>query len=402
MMMIMFYLASNRKKMDFLYPCSLCTETFSLRIHIIKHIQTQHPNSLPKTFLNSESFYCSSCYKQFNNKSLLKKHIRLKHKALAFVVMLSSLYNISLSELKMWAKDQQSQIKSDECSWSLDDCLFLKELLPDRYDYRLIDYKKLLHGHFKAKFQVNDLSKTSFPNWLNILCTKTKVLYDVKSSQSNPQSNSYYKVFRCKCDNYWNLKTKSPFVNKTRCNSSLTVLIKNPNVNLNTQTKTVILMKHCHYHPFNWHNELNSVHCVYDELSTMLSQGSTAAAVMHKYKTQTLCNKSKRHFLNSAIFGTKPDAEFIFDLYYMYSNETIFVSPLAKCLNSLLEMVKYYNNVNSAECALVNLVDNAIVVTIRTPAMKQKSDTVFVCSTNCRNCITWFLLSLCDNGGTVP
>lgn len=67
--------------MDILYPCSLCSQTFTLRKHILKHMKTVHKSNVPSMF-NDDSkglLNCSQCHKQFNSKCLLNKHIHLSH-----------------------------------------------------------------------------------------------------------------------------------------------------------------------------------------------------------------------------------------------------------------------------------------------------------------------------------
>lgn len=67
--------------MDILYPCSLCSQTFTLRKHILKHMKTDHESNVPSICNdNSKSLLtCSQCHKQFKSKGMLSKHIHLKH-----------------------------------------------------------------------------------------------------------------------------------------------------------------------------------------------------------------------------------------------------------------------------------------------------------------------------------
>lgn len=67
--------------MDILYPCSLCSQTFTLRKHILKHMKTVHESYVP-SICDDDSISllnCSQCHKQFNNKGLLNTHINLNH-----------------------------------------------------------------------------------------------------------------------------------------------------------------------------------------------------------------------------------------------------------------------------------------------------------------------------------
>jgi len=111
--------------MDILYPCSLCPQTFTLRKHILKHIKTVHESNDPsmcnddlKSLLN-----CSQCHKQFNNQSLLNKHINLNH-------------NISISNLSK----NTSRPLEKRVSQKLNAYLLLKVSKHNMYLYYIIAY----------------------------------------------------------------------------------------------------------------------------------------------------------------------------------------------------------------------------------------------------------------------
>jgi len=67
--------------MDILYPCSLCSQTFTLRNNFLIHIETVHQSniSLVNNLESKSVFNCSQCYKQFTKKCFLSKHIYMKH-----------------------------------------------------------------------------------------------------------------------------------------------------------------------------------------------------------------------------------------------------------------------------------------------------------------------------------
>lgn len=67
--------------MDILYPCSLCSQTFTLRKQILEHIKTVHESNV-SSICNDDSkslLNCPQCHVQFNSKSLLNKHVHLNH-----------------------------------------------------------------------------------------------------------------------------------------------------------------------------------------------------------------------------------------------------------------------------------------------------------------------------------
>lgn len=49
--------------------------------------------------------------------------------------------------------------------------------MPDNYAYKILAFKDLLFGQFKAKFIIFDICKETFLDWLNCLCQKSKVTY---------------------------------------------------------------------------------------------------------------------------------------------------------------------------------------------------------------------------------
>jgi hypothetical protein len=52
-----------------------------------------------------------------------------------------------------------------------------QDFLPDNYTYKLLTFKDLLFGQFKAKFIIFETSKETFLDWLNCFCQKSKVTY---------------------------------------------------------------------------------------------------------------------------------------------------------------------------------------------------------------------------------
>lgn len=67
--------------MDVLFPCSLCSKTFVSRKQFLIHSTTVHASNVSSVDTNDckRLIRCAQCCKQFSNKGLLKKHIRLKH-----------------------------------------------------------------------------------------------------------------------------------------------------------------------------------------------------------------------------------------------------------------------------------------------------------------------------------
>lgn len=154
-------------------------------------------------------------------------------------------------------------------------------------------------------------------------------------------------------------------------------------------------MNHCHYHPMNDLVLLKpniDIRDIYNPLTYLIQNGHTAASVLHEYKMQILQNEGKHHYLNLSDSGNKPDVEFVYDLYYMHIKKN-FSSPFVKRAESLMDSVNFYNSIQESECAVVDYVDNEIVVSIRTPLMKTDDDTVLVCSTSFNSCKTWFMFS---------
>jgi len=67
--------------MDILFPCSLCSQAFTLRKLFLKHMKTVHESNVP-SICNDDLkslLICSQCHKQFKSKGLLNKHIHLNH-----------------------------------------------------------------------------------------------------------------------------------------------------------------------------------------------------------------------------------------------------------------------------------------------------------------------------------
>lgn len=67
--------------MDVLYPCTFCSETFTLRKYFLTHMENAHQSNVPLAINNfsRDPFICSMCSKQFMSKNLLRKHIILGH-----------------------------------------------------------------------------------------------------------------------------------------------------------------------------------------------------------------------------------------------------------------------------------------------------------------------------------
>jgi len=56
--------------------------------------------------------------------------------------------------------------------------------LPDDYSYKILAFKDISYGQFKAKFMINNIDKESFLDWLDNLCHKTKINYIIESVSS--------------------------------------------------------------------------------------------------------------------------------------------------------------------------------------------------------------------------
>jgi len=63
--------------------------------------------------------------------------------------------------------------------------------LPVNYSYKILAFKDLSYGQFKAKFQINNTDKESFLDWLNSLCHITKVDYITENVPSISLENIY-------------------------------------------------------------------------------------------------------------------------------------------------------------------------------------------------------------------
>jgi len=89
--------------MDILYPCSLCSQTFKLRKHILNHIKTVHESNVSMICDDDSKnlLKCSQCYKKFDNNSLLNRHIHLDH-------------NISISNLSKYNSRPSKKIVSQK------------------------------------------------------------------------------------------------------------------------------------------------------------------------------------------------------------------------------------------------------------------------------------------------
>ncbi|XP_015363482.1 PREDICTED: uncharacterized protein LOC107161552 [Diuraphis noxia] len=377
--------------MDILYPCSMCPKTFTLRKHILKHIKTVHESNVPSMcYDDSKSLLnCSQCHKQFNSQNLLNKHINLNH-------------NISISNLN----ENTSRPLEKRVSQKLNAYSSLKDCLPVNYSYKILAFKDLSFGQFKAKFHIVNIDKESFLDWLNSLCHKTKVNYITENVSSISLKNIYRIVYKCKNIDYWNVKSNSMLQNPTSCKASLTVMIKPLNNELPHKSKAVILMKHCHCHPMNCLTSMNLSHEIYDvynQIIFLLKNGKSAAGALHEYTIKTIQNKGKNHYLKLMDSGVKPDVEFVYELYYRHMRKSRFSSPYVKRVESLMKSIKYYNASIGTKCALIQLIKNNIVITIRTPLMGTiNTDTVYVCSTSFDICKTWFMFSKNDRKIMIP
>lgn len=377
--------------MDFLYPCSLCSQTFTLRKHILEHMKTVHESNF-SLICNDDSkslLNCLKCHKQFKSKSLLNKHVYLNH-------------NISIPNLRKYTLRPLEK----RVSQKLNAYLSLKDCLPDNYSYKVLSFKDTLFGQFKAKFQIINIDKELFLDWLNSLCHKTKVNYITENVSSISLKNIHRKVYKCKNIDYWNIKSNSILQNQTRCKASLTVMIKPLNKELDQQSKAVILMKHCHCHPMNYFTPIKLSHVmfdVYNQLILLLKNGQSAAGALHAYTIKTIKKEGKNHYLKLMDLGIKPDVEFIYELYYRHIRKFRFSSPFVKRVDSLLKSVKYYNASIGPKSAIIELIKNNIVVAIRTPLMETvNTDTVFVCSNSFDICKTWFMFSKNDRKIMIP
>ncbi|XP_025204194.1 uncharacterized protein LOC112601013 [Melanaphis sacchari] len=367
--------------MDILYPCSQCSQTFTLRKDILKHMETVHKSSVSiicdddsKSLLN-----CSQCHKKFNNNSLLDKHLHLEH-----------------SNSKLNLSKYNSRPSKKRVIQKLNAYLSLKDCLPDNYSYKILAFKDILYGQFKAKFLINNIDKESFLDWLDNLCNKTKVNYITDNVPSISLKNIYRKVYKCKNTDYWNIKSNSILQNPTNCNASLTVMIKPLNRELAHQSKAVILMKHCHCHPKNYLTPMKSLDIfhVYDQFVRLLKNGLSAAGALHIYSIKIIQNEGKNHYLELMDSGIKPDVEFVYELYYRHIRKSSFSSPFSKRVDSLMKSLNYYNVRVGRNSAAIELIKNNIVVAIRTPLMGTiNTDTVIVCSTSSDICKTWFMFS---------
>jgi len=63
--------------------------------------------------------------------------------------------------------------------------------LPVNYSYKILAFKDLSFGQFKAKFHIINIDKDSFLDWLNSLCHKTKVNYITENVSSISLKNIY-------------------------------------------------------------------------------------------------------------------------------------------------------------------------------------------------------------------
>jgi len=142
---------------------------------------------------------------------------------------------------------------------------------------------------------------------------------------------------------------------------------------------------------------------VYNQFTLLLKNGKSAAGALHEYTIKTIQNKGKNHYLKLMDSGVKPDVEFVYEMYYRHIRKSRFSSPFAKCVDSLIKSIKYYNASIGTKSAIIELIKNNIVIAIRTPLMgKINTDTVFVCSTSFDICKTWFMFSKNDRKIMIP
>jgi len=73
----------------------------------------------------------------------------------------------------------------------LNNYIFFQTLLPLNYSYEVLQFKDLLFGRFKAKFQINHIDEGGLINWLNDLSHKTKVDYDNLISEYSSEQNEH-------------------------------------------------------------------------------------------------------------------------------------------------------------------------------------------------------------------
>lgn len=141
---------------------------------------------------------------------------------------------------------------------------------------------------------------------------------------------------------------------------------------------------------------------VYIKLQPLLFEDFTAAGALDKYKMQMIQSQGKEQYFNLIKSGIKPDVEFVYDLYYKIIGKSKFPSPFIKRVESLMKSVSYHNNCTGRECA-IKLVENDIVLAIRTPLKKITcTNMVFVCSTKFNICKTWFMFCQNDRKIIIP
>lgn len=141
---------------------------------------------------------------------------------------------------------------------------------------------------------------------------------------------------------------------------------------------------------------------VYNQLTPLLKKGYSAAHALHRYKIKILQNRDKVYYLKLMDSGVKLDVEFIYDLYYMNMEKSRFSTPFIRRLDSLIKSISYYNHTTGKESSVLDIVEDNIVIAIRTPFRSINSDTIYVCSTNFSGCRTWFMFSQNDNEIMIP
>lgn len=142
---------------------------------------------------------------------------------------------------------------------------------------------------------------------------------------------------------------------------------------------------------------------VYTEIISLLQNNISVAKSLQIFRDKIILNEGKIHYLNLVDAGIKPDVDFLYDLYYMHIGMSKFTSVFTKRVESLAESVNYYNTNVETESAVIDFVENNIVIGIRTPFMKTvNTDTVLVCSTNFNINKTWFMFGQNDNEIIMP
>lgn len=172
------------------------------------------------------------------------------------------------------------------------------------------------------------------------------------------------------------------------------------------EPKATIVLNHCHRHPMNYFTPIKLypvISNVYTEMISLFQNDISVANALQIFREKIIVNEGKIHYLNLVDAGIKPDVDFLYDLYYIHIGMSKFTSPFTKRVESLVESVNFYNTNIGTESAVIDFVENDIVIAIRTPFMRTvNTDTVLVCSTNFNINKTWFMFGQNDNEIIMP